>query len=450
MSRVQVVRGGTWDAEVVEHDLGVPPLSNLRPVVSPVVFVDGRIEPDATRWLADVHARTDGTETAQSYADSLCGWIGHLLGSNTSLRGATREHLIDYVNVRTVNPPTRVAGTTWKRDRTAIKQFHTWLRRNHGVKVPFTLDILQTPSGPIESMREGRGVAASAASGTPLTPQQIPNLLAAAWRLGPDGSMSDTLIGGRDAAFVSLGFACGARLNALTHLTIWELPDPTQRGDLMEMRLPGAVIKGRREVRPPAFRTHLKHVWSYAHPITGSRRLLLKGWKPSNPIRVTEVHNRTGGFWGITDDRGRRHAFNDLTADERRRLITPDGEPALLFLNAYTGAPLSRNTTQEITGDISVLAEANADAAGTTFPHIHTHDLRHTYATHLAAAFALGLPTSGQRDMHGKPHRVDINSAIQMACAGLGHLDEGTTSLYIQQVGLMLTKYNLNDFLGRS
>lgn len=449
MARVQVVQGGSWDAEVIERDLGVPPIPGLPPVLSPVMLVDGRIEPDATQWLAEVHARTAGTDTAQSYGDSLSGWIGHLLRSNTSLRGATRDHLIAYVNVRTVAAETRVAGTTWRRDRTTIKQFHTWLRESHGVAAPFTVDTIIGPRGPVESMREGRGVPASAASGTPLTPGQIPDLLAAAWRLGPDGVVGDTLVGGRDAAFIGLGLACGARLRTLANLTIWELPDPSQPGDLIEMRLPGAVVKGRREVRLPAFRSHLKHVWSYAQPITGSRRHLLRGWQPTDPIRVTEVHNKPGGFYGITDDQGRRYAFNSLSAAERRRLLTPDGEPALLFLNAYTGAPLSQNSAQELTGNISRIAEANAEENNTSFPHVHTHDLRHTYATHLAAVFMLGVPTSGHRDLHGNPHRVDISSAIKMACVGLGHLDEGTTALYTQQIGLMLTRYTLHDFLGR-
>lgn len=449
MSRVVVVQGGEWNTSIVEQDLGVPALS-VEPILSPMILVDGRVEPDASRWLAEVHARTDGTETASSYAESLAGWIQHLLRCNTSLRGATRKHVVAFVKARTVDINTRVAGTTWRRDRTAIKQFHTWLRETHNVAVPFTIDLVVTPRGPIESMREGRGVAAAAASATPLAPAQIPHLLAAAWRLDENGVVkSDSLIGARDAAFIALGLASGARLNTLANLTIWEVPHLAGQGDLIDMRLPGAVTKGRREARLPAFRTHLEHVWSYAHPASGSRRLLLKGWQPENPIRVSAVHNTSGGFWGITDDRGRRHAFNELTASQRRRLLTPEGEPAVLFLNAYTGEPLSRDSAQEITGDVSRIAEGNAEARDARFPHVHTHDLRHTYATHLAAVFVLGVPTDGQRDMHGRPHRVDISSAIQMVRVGLGHLNEGTTALYTQQVGIMLSQYTLDDFLGR-
>lgn len=256
-------------------------------------------------------------------------------------------------------------------------------------------------------------------------------------------------IGARDAALIALGLACGARANTLTHLTIWEVPDPADPGDLVGMRLPGAITKGRREVRLPAFRAHLEHVWSYARPGTGSRALMLKGWQPNDPIHVRQVHKRPGSFWGITDTDGRKHAFNELTADQRRRLLTPDGEPAILLLSARTGGPLARTSAQEITGDVSRIAEATAIAEGRSFPHVHTHDLRHTYATHLAALFMLGVATGPGRDLHGRPHRIDVASAVKMAGIGLGHINEATTSLYIQQVGLMCAHYTVADFLGR-
>lgn len=415
------------------------------------MVIDGQIEPDATQWLAEVHARTAATTTAQSYADSLAQFVTFLQEANTSLRGADHHHIVKYVNQRTVDDETRVSGATWFRDRTTLKQFYTWLRQTHGVDLPITLDTIQTPRGPVESMREGRGVAKAPAAGTPLTPPLVGELTAAAWRIDAHGEVSPrSVIGARDAALIGLGLACGARTSVLAGLTIWELPDKSQDGDLLAMRLPGAINKGRREVTLSAFRTHLEQVWSYAHAATGSRRLLLKGWQPENPLGVAEVHNRPGGFWGITDEHGRKHSFNDLTAAQRRRLVTADGEPALLLLSARDGGPLARDTIQEITGDVSKIAEANADARGSVFPHVHTHDLRHTYATHLAALFMLGIPTGSGRDLHGRPHRVDVQSAVKMASAGLGHLDEATTSLYVQQVGLMITRYGVADFLGRS
>jgi integrase len=177
---------------------------------------------------------------------------------------------------------------------------------------------------------------------------------------------------------------------------------------------------------------------------------MLKGWEPKDPISVAEVHNRPGTFRGVVDTNGLLWPFNQLTAHERRRLTTPRGEPALLFLSARDGAPLSRDSVEEVTGDVSKVAEANADTRGSWFPHVHTHDLRHTYATHLAAVFMLGVATTPGRDLHGRPPRVDVQSAVKMAGVGLGHLDEATTALYIQQVGLMLARYPLGEFLGRA
>jgi site-specific recombinase XerD len=451
MTIVRLVRGGSWNAHAIERELGVRPLA-VDPVLSPVLTVDGFVESDATEWLAHVHARTGGTnatKTAESYAESLVALTRFLNDQNTSLRGATRLHIVRYVNYRTVNHLTRVAGTTWSRDRTVIKQFYEWLLETHGVALPITLDSIHTTRGDTTSMREGRNIAKASAAGTPLEPAQIPQLLSAAWRMGPNGQMSDAnLTGARDAAFIALGLACGARANTLAHLTIYELPDPTAPGDLIEMRLPGAVSKSRREVRLPAFSRHLKLVFDYARAVGGSRRMLVKGWTPQNPIRVKEAP--TPDFHGIIDVHGNRHDFNSMNADVRRRLVTLDGEPAMLFLSTRDGSPLEYSSAQELTGDVSRIAEANAAAHGGHFPHIHTHDLRHTYATHLASLFMLGVATGPGRDMHGHPHRVDVRSAIQMATTGLGHVNESTTALYTQQIGLMSLRYSVDDFLGRT
>lgn len=118
---------------------------DLRPVLAPVLTVDGLIEDDATEWLAYVHARTGGTKTGKSYAESICVYAAFLIDRNCSLRGATNAHLVGYVNYRTVDDATRVSGTTWYRDRNVIKQFHEWLRETNGIEVPFTVDVVRTP-----------------------------------------------------------------------------------------------------------------------------------------------------------------------------------------------------------------------------------------------------------------------------------------------------------------
>lgn len=451
MQRVRVIKGGTWNVEMVESELGETPLT-VAAVLSPVITVDGFVEADSTEWLALVHGRKAGprtTKTAESYARSLCGYASFLIERNTSLRGATSVLFKAYVNYRTVDPSTRVAGTTWVRDRTAIKQFHEWLRETYGVAMPFTVEFFRTPYGVVSSMREGRNVIKASAAGTPLEPPQIPELLAAAWRQGPDGAASQTNItGARDAAFIALGLACGARANTLAHLTIYELPSASAPGDLVEMILPGAISKTGRQVRMLAFNRHLAPLHAYVRRIGGSRNFFLKGWLPADPIFIkTEPLE---GANGITDVDGIERPFNTMTANERRRLITPDGEPAMLFLSASNGGPLGYSAAEELTGDISRIAEVNAASRGGYFPHVHTHDLRHTYATHLAALFLLGIPTGSGQDMHGRPVRVDVRSAVKMACVGLGHASEASTSLYIQQVGLMALRYSISDFLGRA
>ncbi|MET0886468.1 MAG: tyrosine-type recombinase/integrase [Mycetocola sp.] len=447
--RVRIIRGGEWNPDVVRAELGLEPLA-LQPLESPALTIDGAIEPDATAWLAHVFSRTrgrTGTKTAESYAESLCLFLEYVASQSSTLRGVTNKHIVGYVNRRTVDEDTRVSGSTWSRDRTAIKQFYEWMQINHNITLPFTVDHLTTSRGTVTSMREGRGVAKASAAGTPLEPPQVGQLLAAAWRLDSSGQVDDrNVTGPRDAAFIALGVACGARANTLAHLTVYDLPDPRTQEHLIEMRLPAVIAKTRREVRLPAFVNHLKHVWSYAEQNGGSRTALLRDWKPESPIHVAEQptpQRRT-----IIDTRGNEHPLAMMSAADRRRLVTPEGDTAMLFLSARDGSPLSYATARELTANASELAETRADLLGDVFPHVHTHDLRHTYATHLAALFLLGIPTAPGRDMHGKPHRVDIRSAVQLASTGLGHVSEATTALYIQQVGMMVLRYTLDDFLG--
>ncbi|MFD1211452.1 hypothetical protein ACFQ36_05295 [Arthrobacter sp. GCM10027362] len=437
MPRVRVEYGGSWAADVVERGIGIPPL-DIPPVLSPVLSVDGRVEPDATAWLAEVHARTGGTRTAASHAESLQRFAAFLLERNTTLRGALNRHIVDYVRHRTVDAATRVAGATWQRDRTAIKQFYEWLRDTHGIALPITLDTVPTFRGPVASMREGRGVPVDCAAGTPLEPPQIPELLAAARRPGPGGM---NLAGARDAAFIGLGLACGARADTLAHLTIYELPDPALPGDLVEMYLPGAVSKSRREVRLLAFRQHLEPVYGY---LKAARPLLLRDWRPEDPIRIAQPP--VPGCREVFDTAGNRLRFDTMTAGERQRLLTPGGEPAMLFLSARNGAPLSYRAAEELTSDASRLAEAHARARGAWFPHVHTHDLRHTYATHLAALYMLGIPG---RDPAAARCRPDARAAVRMAATGLGHVDAAVTAGYVRQAGRMCRHYGVEDFLGR-
>ncbi|NKX52418.1 hypothetical protein HER39_17940, partial [Arthrobacter deserti] len=140
---------------------------------------------------------------------------------------------------------------------------------------------------------------------------------------------------------------------------------------------------------------------------------------------------------------------NTMTAAERQRLLTPDGEPAMLFLSARNGAPLSYRAAEELTADASRTAEAGARARGAVFPHVHTHDLRHTYAPHLAALYMLRAAAGGP-DPAGRPHGTDLRSAVRQAASGLGHVDEATTAVYVRQAGMMCRGYSAADLLGRT
>lgn len=372
---------------------------------------------------------------------------------NSSLRGATNHQIRDYLLNR-IEGPGRVSGNTLANDRTAIKQFYEWLLEERDIPLPITIDLLKSSRGVVSAMREGRGIAKASAAATPLEPPQVDELMAAAIKYGANRAPNGTYTGMRDAAFIALGAACGGRAKMLTHLTTYEIPPaPTRRrqqpeeGDLISMRLPAALSKVNREVILPAFRRRLDVVRQYIHPEHGARRFQIGRWRPVDPIMIAE--EPTKRFRGIVDTDGTHRPFNTMSAEVRRRLVKPNGEPAMIFLTAHDGRPLTLATAREITGDVSVMAEGDARDRGTTFPHVHTHDLRATYATQLAALFYLGIPTSDGVDLQGRPHRVSIESAVKMASVGLGHIDAATTALYTQQVGIITLRFTIDDLLGR-
>ncbi|WP_181431037.1 site-specific integrase [Curtobacterium sp. MCBD17_021] len=418
--------------------------------------MDGQIEPDASAWLRHIAARSfrpHQTATPVTRAQSLRHLLRWLTERNTSLRGATNQQIRDYLLSR-IEGRGRVSGNTLANDRTAIKQFYEWLHDERDVSLPITIDLLKSPRGVVSSMREGRGIAAASAAATPLEPPQVDELMAAAIKYGANRAPNGTYTGMRDAAFIALGAACGGRAKMLTHLTTYEIPPAPTRasgrrdeGDLISMHLPAALTKANRAVILPVFRRRLDVVREFISPERGARRFQIAKWRPADPITIAD--EPTGRFWGIVDIDGIPRPFNTMSAEIRRRLVKPNGEPAMIFLTAHDGRPLKLATAREITGDISIMAEEDAMSRGEAFPHVHTHDLRATYATHLAALFYLGIPTSDGVDLHGRPHRVSIESAVKMASVGLGHIDAATTALYVQQVGIIALRYTIDDLLGR-
>ncbi|MBF4603991.1 site-specific integrase [Curtobacterium sp. VKM Ac-2884] len=386
MTRVGLHHGGEWDNATVRGVLEVDPL-DVKPLEAPALSVDGLLEPDATAWLRHVASRSfrnRATTTPMTRAQSLRGLLQFLTERNVSLRGATNQHILEYINSR-IDGPHRVSGNTLANDRTAIKQFYEWLREEHNVPLPITIDQLKSPRGPVSSMREGRGIPTASAASTPLEPPQLDELMAAAVQYGANQAPNGSYTGIRDAAFIALGAACGGRASTLTHLTTYEIPTAPRKnsdrdeGDLISMHLPAALSKVNREVRLPAFRHHLDTVRAFIDPKSGARRFQITDWRPDDPITIAV--EPTKRFHGIIDTDGIARSFNEMTADVRRRLLKPNGEPAMIFLTAHDGRPLKLATAREITGDVSIMAEADAARRGGDFPHVHTHDLRATYAS---------------------------------------------------------------------
>ena len=84
------------------------------------------------------------------------------------------------------------------------------------------------------------------------------------------------------------------------------------------------------------------------------------------------------------------------------------------------------------------------------FPaRIHTHDLRHTYATHLTVCiFKRALQDAVGADAASAYAPTRLADAVEMAKMSLGHASDQSTELYTRHAHKMLD-IPLDDFLGR-
>ncbi len=148
-------------------------------------------------------------------------------------------------------------------------------------------------------------------------------------RRGDDTQQRPELHISRDAAFISLGLACGARADTLAHLLTYEVPQAPRatprkpspiEGDLIQMRLPGAVSKTSREVvLPPSVTTSTESAdSSILKEAADGTNWTTDATQASDP----GCNRPTAKFRGIVDTDGVRRPFNTMTADDRRRLVT--------------------------------------------------------------------------------------------------------------------------------
>lgn len=449
---VRVVRPVAIDPKVLERLLGTSPLP-VEHVDAPTIFVDGQIHTAASRWLLRKFQLRPVASTITSHASRLANYIAYLRNERgldhpdpamADVFAAMEDDLRAFYRARQFEPTTAVSSDAWRAQLSTIKQFHEFLQATYHLPAPFRITTFRTPVGTTATTAiDLRPRTRTASRGTPLTPGFAELLVQGALRIDRNGAQTAAKTVDRDAAAISLALGSGMRHGTLANITTYEIPPPC-REPLTVIRIPDFITKGDAGGDAIFFSRRLQLIHAY---ITGSRADLVADGPPYQTLSPINIVDANADTW-TTEQAGKivsyRWAETDSTT--RRRLVNPDGSSPLLLLNAYKPTPLSYDQVGAITSEARDWTRLHLNA---DFPaRLRTHDLRHTYATHLTICiFKRAVAPHVHPDATDAytPHRIP--DAVEMAKQSLGHTSEASTRLYNQHA-FKLLDIPLNEFLG--
>lgn len=433
------------DYRFLEEQLGceVPRIDEQHRRKCPWITVDGRVHSASAIWLKDQHQLGTPKATLDNYAGGLRLWIDFLINelglddrdefkSDVMIAADKLYPHTNFVRFKTWMTSGRpkeqggaVGISRWGQIHAAVTRFHRYLFDRWEIPEPFRTEekvvgghtVLSTGLGP-------RGSSGSA--GEPLAPDFVKVLEQAALRVDGDGVRKAERTAKRDFAFIQWGLATGMRVNGLAYSTIFEVPDVSaSTNGLTQVRVPDTITKGERGGRATAFDNRIAHVREY---IRNTRSWTLqarrdKGWvyTPEDAIHIDtdengQVRADMTGWWS----KGEKTDWNETNDAERLRLVTPDGFPAVIWIQT-TGEPLSSERAGDIVSECAKRAKKHINS---DFPGVTTHDLRHTYACNLLFLtqhqMLAGL-------FGGSYQANNFDDALNLVAISMGHADSETT-----------------------
>lgn len=415
------------------------------------ITVDGQVHSAATLYLASL-ADLPGmsAQTRAMRAACLRQWIDFLLNEKglddrnefksdvfiAAMRAGQHDHLAAYrlwmiggaegEEGRPAEQGGPIQETSFGPHHAAIVGLHDFLA-GWMIPRPFEKTKKFIDGHLVEST--GFGARGSVGSqGQPLAPSFVKILEHAVKRIDANGEMHPTAASRRDFAFIQWGLATGMRVNGLWTTTIYEVPAaPDPFVHLVEVRVPDKVTKGARGGKAWAFEHRIEHVREY---ISGKRKLVLDALRDSNgkpwrysPKKAIQITAADFDGWKGVDSNGDtiEKTWNDSGEGIRRRLVTPDGFPAMIWITS-TGKPISLRQARKLVRK----AATRANKLDSRFPKdVTTHDLRHTYACNLALVMLHGVLAA----ITGRPgyRPYDVEDALSLVSLSLGHEDTRTT-----------------------
>lgn len=455
MGLVKVYRTGEVDAAALQRALGEEPLwEQLARPVAPVIVVDGRVHSVSARFLERRAEYGLHQATLNRLAGALAQWLAYLInscglpylpGRVDPVFSATEEHFAAYYRLRQYGPDaSRLTGEGWGKQASAIKQFYEYTARTYQHPAPFKIISFQSRDGwsgtKIAGYRPARRRTSSA--GTPLGPEFAEYLLMGALRVDLEGTQHPYHGAARDAAILALGLGAGLRRGTIAGITTYEIP---ARTDLLfpVMRVPGAITKGQAGGQALFFTHRLPVIHNY---IESDRTQSKRRYAPTDPLMVITA-NATRVSYADSDGLVHERLWDDMDIDRRSRLVDTDGTTPILFRDVHTGRPLRWESYKHV---VPAAAEFVRKHITPDFPDLRLHDLRHTYATHLAVAIYQGLVSDALRSRNRQADWVvdRVHEAVEMAKLSLGHASNKSTELYTQTAHRFL-QIDPDAFLGR-
>lgn len=463
--KVSVHESKAYDPAVISRLLDDEPLPTRHDDVplGPFLTLDGRVHRPTSDFLRSYAGARAESGTARRYASDLRGWLDFLCNvqgyhPHEDYRDpvflASEEDFAAYWRRRQYGPDEhRLSSEGWTNARKAIKRFYEHAQRAYFHPPPFEIRAFETRGGyggtQVAGYEPRRRRAGSA--GKPLTPGWAEQLLMGALRVDLNGAQDDYAGADRDQALISLCLGTGVRRHNLAYVTTYEVP-PLSDLPFTTIQVADLITKNDAGGDALTFTHRLPVVHGY---MDGPRveDATRRPYRPASPLHLLEADSR--GFrycdpGGSEPNRVRSRSWPETDAAMRQRLVNPDGTTPILFVSTLSAEPLSYSGMQHVVAGAArfVRERINPDFP----PGFRLHDLRHTYAVHLAVAIYRGVLADAVQ--HGaNPNDawvVDhLAQAVEFVTYSLGHASEATTKLYVQTAHRFLG-IPVEQFLGQS
>jgi site-specific recombinase XerD len=408
---------------------------------------DGSYDPDLNRFFrACPTMGVRSPNSLRAYGRDLVVWTRFLRERRDGkpVWRADREDVAAYHAARRRSAPMhRISAASWNRAVAALEKFYAWaLEEELITSSPFGSGMgwRRINGGrvvPVKTMRAREpGARRSDVRFVSLDRFLVFRDVGLRGR-NPDGREDSAWSGRhgeRNALFAELLVTTGLRLEEAASPLAIELPTPDRmpaKQRSLSFRLPAAIAKGgrAREIRLPVrlLRRLADYIAIERANALGKRRVVLP-----NPIIGVDATRTTIGIVG--KDGGASTVRLDLLGPtERKRLITPAGEPMALWLNEV-GCPM----TAEAWAAVFRRASARCCNFGIDL-NITPHALRHTFAVYMLSMLIreqIGavLVDGPSGEPGSAAYRRMVGDPLQKLQRLLGHASITSTYIYLDSL----------------